>query len=94
MELLPDGGYVPVGGTVTVPVLNGLALREAISEILPSESGLTRDEIWAALPDDLKVNELRFRSVLESEADRLWRKAKKPGNSGTIFTYRRLVVNV
>ena len=92
MERFPDGSQGPVGGTIAIPILNGLALREAIVDLLPSEApGLTRDEIWNALPEELRVNDVRFRSVLECEADRLWRKGKRPG--GAVFTYRRLATD-
>ncbi len=58
-------------------------LRAAILAVLPTtEPGMTRSEIWAALPVDLRRNEKRFESVLESAVPRLWQKGRKAGQGG------------
>ncbi len=47
-------------------------LRSAIQLILGRESDLTADEIWERLPDDIRVNKVRFQSILPSENGKLW----------------------
>ena len=37
----------------------------------------TRKELWEGLPDGLRKNEPRSRSVLEAEVGTLWRKEKR-----------------
>jgi hypothetical protein len=49
--------------------------------VLPADdpTGMTREEIWAALPEKVRVNEVRFRQLLEAEA----------GNKAGAYRYRR-----
>ena len=64
-------------------------LRHAILGHLPlAAPGLTRAEIWAALPAAVKVNEVRFRSILEAECGKLWAKEESEGAGGG-FRYWR-----
>ncbi|MEO2090865.1 MAG: hypothetical protein ABGY75_15400 [Gemmataceae bacterium] len=65
-------------------------LRAAILGVLPADDpdGLTREEIWAALPEKVRVNEVRFRQLLEAEAGKAWRK-EGAGNKAGAYRYRR-----
>ncbi|MGL6097811.1 MAG: hypothetical protein ACRC7O_18675 [Fimbriiglobus sp.] len=57
--------------------------------MLPAaESGFTRSEIWDRLPDAVKVNEVRFRSILEAENGKLWVKTGGQGKGG--YRYWRI----
>jgi restriction endonuclease S subunit len=58
-------------------------LRTAIRAILTKgESPLTRKDIWEALPEELRVNEPRFREVLEGGVGDVWGKEKADGRGG------------
>ena len=82
--------YHFVGESGNKAELNGLELRHAIAKVLPcSPPGMTRKEIWDALPEECQVNEVRFRSILEAEAGYLWRKEKHGGQGGG-FNYVKL----
>ncbi len=66
-------------------------LRQAILAVLPADDpdGMTREEIWEQLPDGVRKNNIRFRSVLEAECGKLWRK-EGAGNKAGAYRYRRL----
>jgi hypothetical protein len=50
-------------------------LRNAILAVLPHDGdGMTREEIWEALPPEVRKNEVRFKSVIAAETGKLWRK--------------------
>jgi hypothetical protein len=58
-------------------------LRAAIVGILTNgKSPMTRKEIWEALPEELRVNEPRFREVLEGGVGDVWGKEKADGRGG------------
>ena len=64
-------------------------LREAILGVLPADGdGMTREEIWERLPPAVRKNEVRFKSVMEAECGKLWRKEGKGGRNG--YRYRKL----
>ena len=46
--------------------------RTAVQLILGRESDLTADEIWERLPDEIRVNKVRFQSILPGESGKLW----------------------
>jgi hypothetical protein len=59
--------------------------------VLPPDDpdGMTRDEIWEQLPAAVRKNNIRFRSILEAECGKLWRKEGK-GNKSGAYRYHRL----
>ncbi len=65
-------------------------LRTTILAVLPHDDpdGMTREEIWDALPDAVRKNNIRFRIILEAECGRLWRKVGA-GNKAGAYRYRR-----
>jgi hypothetical protein len=65
-------------------------LRNAILAVLPPDDpdGMTREDIWERLPDGVRKNHMRFKSVLEAENGKLWVKSGNGGRSG--YRYRRL----
>ncbi len=67
-------------------------LRTAIQLILGRESDLTADEIWERLPDDIRVNKVRFQAILPGENGKLWVRKGKGGKGGP-YVYA-LTVNV
>ena len=65
-------------------------LRNAILAVLPTDGdGMTREEIWEQLPAEVRVNHMRFKSVLEAENGKLWVKSGN-GGKGTPYRYRRI----
>ena len=66
-------------------------LRNAILAVLPAgdPDGITREEIWERLPDGVRKNEVRFKSVLKAENGKLWVKSWSGGKS-TPYRYRRI----
>jgi len=50
---------------------------------------MTREEIWEALPAAVRKNNFRFRSILEAECGKLWRK-EGIGGKGDPFRYWRI----
>jgi hypothetical protein len=48
------------------------AMRTAILAILGREGTLKARDIWKLLPDDVRVNQERFDSILSAESGRLW----------------------
>ena len=67
------------------------ATREAVLAMLADGKPWTRKELWDGLPDGLRKNEPRFKSVLEAEAGVLWRKEKGSGQGGGfVYTHRGL----
>ena len=50
---------------------------------------MTREEIWEALPNGVRRNEVRFKRVLEAENGKLWVKSGN-GGKGTPYRYRRI----
>ncbi len=58
--------------------------------MLPADGdGMTREQIWEALPDGVRKNEVRFKSVMAAETGKLWRKAGD-GSRGNPFRYQRM----
>jgi hypothetical protein len=51
-------------------------LRTAILSVLPTDDpdGMTREQLWASLPERVQVNVVRFKRVLAAETGKLWRK--------------------
>ena len=65
-------------------------LRAALAAILAgTPTPRTRKELWDALPDALRVNEVKFEEVLEAGVGACWRREKMPGRAGG-FAYRPL----
>ena len=65
-------------------------LRRAILAALPAtrEAALTRDEIWEKLPEAVKVNHVRFKSVMEAGVPVDWLK-QGDGVKGRGYRYWR-----
>jgi hypothetical protein len=66
-------------------------LREALCLIMPfadEGGGLSRKEIWDRLPAAVKVNRIRFESILEAENGNLWVKEGNGGRGG--YRHRRV----
>ena len=92
-----DGlGFAHVDGEAAAADARGQAeegrkeeLRAAILGVLPADhpAGLTREEIWQALPPPVRVNDKRFQSVLEAGVGDVWRKEGDGGRDG--YRYRR-----
>lgn len=67
-------------------------LRQALLWVIPTAEeggGLTRKQIWDALPEGLRVNEARFKEMLEAGAGRDWLR-EGSGGKGHPFRYRRV----
>jgi AAA domain len=77
--LTEDGEYAAYAdGQVRRPMPDGRGLREAIRDVLPADPpGLTRKQIWEALPEEFHVNEHRFRSVLQEGVGDWWIKKSR-----------------
>ncbi len=56
-------------------------LRTAILRVLPADdpAGMTREDIWAALPEKVRKNEVRFKTVLATEEGKSWRREGSGG---------------
>jgi len=67
-------------------------LRHAILGVLPAnrEQAMTRDEIWEKLPDAVRVNQVRFKSVMEAGVPADW---LKEGGGGNGHSYRYWVTS-
>ena len=63
--------------------------RTAILAVLANESDLTADEIWERLPESVRLNQVRFKSILTSENGQLWIRSGKGGKGGG-YTYSPL----
>lgn len=46
------------------------------------DDGLTRKQVWDALPDDLRRNETRVNAVIEDGVEAEWRKEERSARSG------------
>jgi hypothetical protein len=68
-------------------------LRNAILAVLPANDpdGMTREEIWEALPAEVRKNEVRFKRTLEADCGKLWRKEGKGGRGGYRYHRNELV---
>jgi hypothetical protein len=67
------------------------AVREALCVTIPfgtEADAVTRDEIWAKLPDEVRVNVKRFEAVLENGCGELWARRGNGGRSG--YKYWRI----
>lgn len=61
--------------------------------MLPADdpTGMTREEIWAALPPPLRVNEKRFLGLL-ADTERAGWVREGSGGKGGAFRYKRFAV--
>ena len=50
------------------------------------DKALTREEIWERLPEAVRVNEVRFKSVMEAGVPKDW--LKEGGGGGKANAYR------
>ena len=69
-------------------------LRTAILGVLPPDDpdGMTREEIWEQLPPAVRKNNIRFRSILEAECGKLWRKEGSGGKKDPFRYWRNEIV--
>ena len=66
-------------------------LRECLLTILPEGDervALTREEIWDLVPEEIRKNEVRFKTVLEEGCGELWEK-RGTGGKQAAFRYWR-----
>ncbi len=102
IELNEDGsGYAHVDSDAAAADTRGQQeegrkddLRTAILSVLPPDDpdGMTREEIWEALPDGVRKNEKRFRQVLDDATGRLWRREGSGGKGGAFRYWRNEIV--
>ena len=65
-------------------------LREAILAILPLEGdGLTREDIWARLPDEVRKNESNYNRMIQEGTGRSWTRMRRPGRGGAFVYWRK-----
>lgn len=69
-----------------------IALREAPCVTVPfgEEKAMTGEELWSALPEDLRVNVKRFEAVPVSGVGTLWTRKKGPGKGMPVLYWRRV----